>query len=242
MRDFLTGILCGSGAELRFRELAKTGQLQEFLPEVYAMIGVTQPPEYHPEGDVFEHTMLMLRHMAYPTPLLAWSVLLHDVGKPLTRSVEPSGRIRFFSHEEKGACLAEEILERLGFSAEEKSVIVHAVRHHMRFANVREMRKSKVESLLRQEHFGLELELHRLDCISCHSKMECFDFLLQQYLTLQSEAAPPELLSGKDLIALGFSPGKKMGDILRQLKQLQSAGKIVSPEEALEYAGQFLHK
>ena len=94
-RAFFTEILCSNSAEERLRELARSGELKELFPEVYAMIGVTQPPEFHPEGDVFEHTMIMLRHMVFPDPLLGWSVLLHDVGKPLTRSVEPSGRIRF---------------------------------------------------------------------------------------------------------------------------------------------------
>ena len=240
MREFLTRILCGPDSHLRFRQLAESGDLSSLLPEVHAMIGVSQPPEYHPEGDVFEHTMLMLSHMAYPDPLLGWSVLLHDVGKPLTRSVEPSGRIRFFCHEEKGADVAEKILKRFAFPVAEREIIVHAVRNHMRFAYVKEMRQSKVASLMQQPHFGLELELHRLDCISCHRKMECFDFLLQQLCTQTPEAE--DFLSGKDLIALGISPGRGMGSMLKQLKQLQSSGKILSRDEALEYVRQQLHK
>lgn len=240
MREFLTRLLCGPRPHIAFRDLAQRGELNSLLPEVAAMIGVSQPPEYHPEGDVFEHTMLMLEHMAYPDPLLGWSVLLHDVGKPLTRSVEASGRIRFFCHEEKGAALAEDILKRFGFPGAERDVIVHAVRNHMRFAYVKEMRKSKVEALMRQEHFGLELELHRLDCISCHRKMECFDFLLQQLCSEEPETG--QLLSGRDLIALGISPGREMGGILRRLKQLQGSGEILSRQQALEYVRQYLLK
>jgi poly(A) polymerase len=123
-RDFFTGILTSPGADLCFRELASRGALQTLFPEIHAMIGVTQPPEFHPEGDVFEHTMLMLHHMAYPDPLLGWSVLLHDVGKPLTRSVELSGRIRFFNHEVKGAEMAREILGKMAFPEEEINAVV----------------------------------------------------------------------------------------------------------------------
>ena len=133
-RDFLTRILCAPRAEENLRTLAEKGKFKELLPEVHAMIGVTQPPEYHPEGDVFEHTMIMLKHMVFPDPLLAWSVLLHDVGKPLTRSVEESGRIRFFGHEEKGAEMVPSILKRFGFQEKEIAIIVHAVKNHMRFA------------------------------------------------------------------------------------------------------------
>ena len=234
-KAFLNRILCAPGADLRFRELAETGVLEELIPEVAALQGVTQPPEFHPEGDVFEHTMLMLRHMVFPDLLLGWSVLLHDVGKPLTRSVEESGRIRFFSHEEKGAVMAEEILRRFEFPEQEISVIVHAVRNHMRFASVTGMRKAKLQRLIQEAHFGLELELHRLDCISCHGKMQCFDFLLKEVLQMPVPEAPA-WVTGKDLLALGVSPGRKMGELLQKLKELQSRGRFANPQQALEYA------
>ena len=233
--ELLSRILCAPRADLFFRELAKEGALEELLPEVAALQGVTQPPEFHPEGDVFEHTMLMLRHTAFPDLLLGWSVLLHDIGKPLTRSVEESGRIRFFSHEEKGAELAEEILKRLEFPEEDTAVIVHAVRNHMRFASVMDMRKSKVQRLLQEKHFGMELELHRLDCISCHGKMQCFDFLLEEVLQMPLPEAPA-MVTGKDLLALGVVPGRKMGELLKKLKELQSRGRFANPQQALEYA------
>ena len=233
-RDFLTRILCAPRAEENLRTLAEEGKFKELLPEVHAMIGVTQPPEYHPEGDVFEHTMIMLRHMVFPDPLLGWSVLLHDVGKPLTRSVEESGRIRFFGHEEKGALLADEILRRFKFDAEKRDIICHAVRNHMRFAHVTAMRQAKLERLMKEPFFGLELELHRLDCISCHGKMEGFDFLLGQYVRM----APPEpekFLSGRDLLERGITPGVRMGRILRDIRKMQLSGKISSREQALDY-------
>ena len=233
-RSFFTGILCAPQADEKLRELAESGVLEKLFPEISAMRGVSQPPEFHPEGDVFEHTMLMLRHMVFPDPLLGWSVLLHDVGKPLTRSVEASGRIRFFGHEEKGALLAAEILERFEFEKTDMELIVHAVRNHMRFAHVTDMRQAKLEKLMRSVSFPLELELHRLDCISCHGKMEGFDHLLGKYLLL----APPEpekLVSGRDLKERGIGSGVLCGTILREIRKVQLSGKINTRKEALEY-------
>ena len=233
-KNFFTEILCSGSAGAKFRSLACSGELKHLFPEIDAMRGVTQPPEFHPEGDVFEHTMIMLDHMRFPDPLLGWSVLLHDVGKPLTRSVESSGRIRFFSHEEKGAALAELILDRFGFEKSEREIICHAVRNHMRFAYVSQMRKAKVERLLKEPFFGLELELHRLDCISCHGKMGEFDFLLQQMIRL-SPPEPAKLVSGRDLIARGIPAGVRCGKILKEIRKAQLAGVITTRHEALNY-------
>ena len=237
-REFISRLLCGSSAGLAFRRLEREGRLAELLPEVACLRRVTQPPEFHPEGDVLEHTFLMLDHMVFPDELLGWSVLLHDVGKAPARSVEPSGRIRFFGHEEIGAAMAEGILGRFCFSPEEREIVVHAVRNHMRFASVREMRRSKVESLLRETHFPLELELHRLDCISCHGLMVGFDFLLEALVSLPPPEAPP-LLTGKDLLAAGFSPGREMGAVLKHVRELQLQGVVRTPQEALRRAEEF---
>ena len=237
-RTFVAKLFRAPFAGLAFRRLEEEGRLAELLPEVACLRQVTQPPEFHPEGDVLEHTFLMLDHMVFPDELLGWSVLLNDVGKAPARSVEPSGRIRFFGHEESGAEMAENILGRFGFSPEEREKIVHAVRNHMRFASVREMRRSKVESLLRDAHFPLELELHRLDCISCHGLMEGFDFLLETLVSLPAPEAPP-LLTGKELLAAGFSPGRAMGEILKHLRELQNRGEIRTPQEALRRAEEF---
>ena len=239
-RDLVARLLCAPFAGRAFRRFEKEGGLAELLPEVACLRHVTQPPEFHPEGDVLEHTFLMLDHMVFPDELLGWSVLLHDVGKAPARSVEVSGRIRFFGHEEIGAEMAEKILGRFGFSPEEREIIVHAVRNHMRFASVREMRRSKVESLLREAHFPLELELHRLDCISCHGLMGGFDFLLEVLVSLPPPEDPP-LLTGKDLLAAGFPPGREMGVILKQLRELQLQGEIRTPQEALRRAEEISH-
>ena len=234
-RNFIAGLLKKPFAGLAFRRLEKEGRLAELLPEVACLRQVTQPPEFHPEGDVLEHTLIMLDHMVFPDELLGWSVLLHDVGKAPARSVEPSGRIRFFGHEELGAEMAEKILGRFGFSPDEREKVVHAVRNHMRFASVREMRRSKVESLLREAHFPLELELHRLDCISCHGLMEGFDFLLETLASLPPPEEPP-LLTGKDLLAAGFPPGREMGELLKRIRELRLQGVVRTPQEALRRA------
>ena len=241
LRIFFTRILCAPCADLEFYRLAEDGRLKEFLPEVDAMRGVTQPPEFHPEGDVFEHTMVMLRHMVYPDPLLGWSVLLHDIGKPVTRSVECSGRIRFFSHETAGVEIAEKVLERLNFDDSSKETILHAVRNHMRFANVEDMRKSKVLKLLQEPSFALELELHRLDCISCHGKMEGFNFLLEELLSLPAPEPEP-LINGRILADLGMTPGRSLGGMLRKIRALQLSGVITSREQAAAYAEESLRK
>ena len=237
-RNFIAGLLKKPFAGLAFRRLEKEGRLAELLPEVACLRQVTQPPEFHPEGDVLEHTLIMLDHMVFPDELLGWSVLLHDVGKAPARSVEPSGRIRFFGHEEIGAEMAEKILGRFGFSPDEREKVVHAVRNHMRFARVREMRRSKVESLLREAHFPLELELHRLDCISCHGLMEGFDFLLEVLVSLPPPEEPP-LLTGKDLLAAGFPPGREMGELLKRIRELRLQGVVRTPQEALRRAEEF---
>ena len=240
-KAFFTEILISGKAEERLRDLCASGKLRELFPELHAMEGVTQPPEFHPEGDVFEHTMVMLRHMVCPDPLLGWSVLLHDVGKPLTRTVESSGRIRFFGHEELGAEIAEKLLVDMGFEKEETEIIKHAVRNHMRFASVQQMRPAKVTRLMKEPFFGLELELHRLDCISCHGKMACFDFLLGQYVQM----APPEperLVSGKDLLERGLKPGALLGRILNDVRGAQLNGAITSRSSALAYIDKVIRK
>lgn len=240
-KALFTEILISGNAEESLRDLCASGRLRELFPELHAMAGVTQPPEFHPEGDVFEHTMIMLRHMVFPDPLLGWSVLLHDVGKPLTRTVESSGRIRFFGHEELGAEIAEKLLIDLGFGKNETEIIKHAVRNHMRFASVRQMRHAKVEQLMKEPFFGLELELHRLDCISCHGKMECFDFLLGEFVRM----APPEperLVSGKDLLERGLKPGASMGRILKEIRGAQLNGAITTRSEALAYIDKVIRK
>ncbi|MFA6294104.1 MAG: CCA tRNA nucleotidyltransferase [Victivallales bacterium] len=235
IRDELDKMLTGTDPERALRMMLELGILKEVLPEIAAMRGVTQHHEYHPEGDVFEHTALMLSHMAFPDTELAWSVLLHDVGKPLTKSTGEDGIEHFYTHEQKSAEMAEDILKRYRLPSKSIASIVHAVRQHMRYAHVREMRTAKWKRLIAEETFPIELELHRIDCISSHRLMSSFTFLLDRMNELANEIKlPPPLVTGKDLIALGMKPGPEFGEILEIMADLQLEGKITTKEEALE--------
>ncbi len=238
LRTEITLMLTGPDPARAMRLLQRTGLMAAVLPEVAAMEGVEQPPEFHPEGDVFVHTMLMLEHMAYPDPLLGWSVLLHDVGKPRTYSVEEgSGRIRFFGHEALGAEMAADILDRLRFSCVDRERVVQAVRNHMRFAFVTEMKAAKLRRLLADPNFSLELELHRLDCIACHGIMTGFVFLLDELRRAPDRAVLPEpLVMGRDLVAAGRRPGPGFRRALDAVYDRQLAGEFGSREEALASA------
>ena len=236
IREELTRILTGKHPDRALRLLLETGLLKAVLPEAAALSGVTQPPEYHPEGDVFEHICLMFKHMAYPDPQLAWSVLLHDIGKPVTRSVEPGGRIRFFCHEERGAEMVREIAERLHFSLHDRESIARAVRNHMRMASVREMKTAKLKKLMADDNFSLELELHRLDCISCHSFMDTFVFLTDKLCCEPDPALPPRWVMGKDLVKAGVPPSPAFKTVLEETFDRQLSGEFNTPEEALIFA------
>ncbi len=235
----LTMIFTGESPELALDMLHDTGILAVLLPEVEAMRGVAQPPQYHPEGDVYEHTRLMLKAMAFPDELTAWSVLLHDVAKPLTYFVDETGRIRFFGHEQKGAELAKKIMSRLRFSRQAIDRVSRAVKNHMRFASVLQMRKDKVRRLLADDNFPLELELHRLDCISSHALMDVFTFLLDKIVEQSGEVKlPPPLLTGRDLIELGFKPGPKFKKILNKVSGLQLKNNLKTKEQAIAFVKQ----
>lgn len=232
----LTMIFTGKAPDKALELLHKSGLLAVLLPEVEAMHGVSQPPEYHPEGDVFEHTKLMLKAMALPSDLLAWSVLLHDVAKPLTHFVEEGGRIRFFGHEQRGAEMSKKIMTRLKFSKQAIEKVSKAVKNHMRFASVKQMRKDKVKRLIADDNFILELELHRLDCISSHALMDVFNFLLDTIIEQLGEVELPKaLLTGKDLIAMGFKPGPKFKKILEKVSDMQLKNKLKSSKAAKSY-------
>ena len=184
--------------------------------------------------------MLMLKNMTLPTPNLAWSVLLHDVGKAATFSREENGRIRFFGHERVGEEIANTILTRFHFSVADRESILSAIRNHMRFAAVREMKAAKLRKLLADDNFALELELHRLDCISCHGKLECFVYLVDQLRNRGDERLPEPLLRGRDLVAAGFAPSARFGKVLHDIYELQIAGEIEDAPAALELASKML--
>lgn len=194
----LTLIFTGETPDLALDMLHESGLLAALLPEIEALRGVTQPPQFHPEGDVYEHTRLMLKGMALPNELIAWSVLLHDVAKPSTYFVDETGRERFFGHEQRGAEMARDIMQRLRFSNQAVDRVSRAVKNHMRFASVLQMRKDKVKRLIADDNFPLELELHRLDCISSHALMDVFTFLLDKIVEQAGEVKlPPPLLTVK---------------------------------------------
>jgi poly(A) polymerase len=233
IRDELVRILTEGGARRGFELLDETGLLGDILPEVAAMKGVAQPPEFHPEGDVWTHTLLMLEAMREPTPTLALGVLLHDVGKPPTRSF--NSRIRFDGHAEVGARMAVTILQRLRFSNETIRQVEALVAHHLRFKDVRHMRESTLRRFLRLERFDEHLELHRLDCLASHGNLENYFFVKEKLEALPAEALkPPRLITGHDLIREGYRPGPAFARILETVETAQLESRIKTRDEALE--------
>jgi poly(A) polymerase len=234
VREELVRILTEGGARRGFEMLDETGLLVEILPEVKAMQGVEQPPEYHPEGDVWTHTLLMLEHLREPSVTLALGALLHDVGKPGTfRRAE---RIRFDGHVEEGVRIAGDILGRLRFSSDEIRQVLALIGNHMRFMDVERMKESTLKRFLRLDRFEEHLELHRLDCVASHGNLENYEYVRRKLEELPAEQIRPKpLLTGSDLIAEGYEPGPMFKEILGAVEDLQLEGKLNSREEALEY-------
>ena len=233
VRDELVRILTEGGARRGFEMLNASGMLADLLPEVEAMKGVEQPPEFHPEGDVWVHTLLLLEKLGRATPTLALGALLHDVGKPPTfRVVE---RIRFDGHVEEGLRLARGILHRLRFSREEAEQVEALVANHMRFKDVHSMKKSTLKRFLRMPHFDEHLELHRLDVLSSHGDLENYEMVKQTLAELSEEQlSPPRLVTGGDLIAAGYQPGPLFSEILAVVEDAQLEGRIHTPDEAMD--------
>lgn len=233
VREELTQMLTSRFPDKALLLLEKSRLLSFVLPEVSRLRQVEQPPQFHPEGDVLTHTALMLRHMALATPLLAWSVLLHDVGKFTTARRDETGRIRFFGHESEGARLAVEMMTRLHFSRNEIKVVETAIQNHMRFASVEAMKEGKLRQIVADENFALELELNRLDCLASNhlfgALIRCLDFLG----TLPDVELPPPLITGRDLIAAGLTPSPRFKELLDQLFDWQIAQKIDDRETML---------
>ena len=206
IRDELTLLLTEGCAVYGLRLLDQSGLLQVVLPEVAAMRGVPQDAEFHPEGDVWTHVQLLFEYLDEPSAELAWSALLHDIGKPST--MVRAERIRFHGHDAAGAEMAAAICGRLRMSNESRRVICTLVAEHMRISHVRQMRPSTLMRLLREPHFPELLQLHRADCLASHGKLDLYKFCQEQLAALKKEhLRPPALLSGSDLIALGFAPG-----------------------------------
>jgi len=217
--------------------LDASGLMKAVLPELEAMKGCEQPPQFHPEGDVFRHTRLMLDLLPEKVSLpLVLSVLFHDIGKPPTSSVDNDGRIRFNGHDRVGAEMTEAIMQRLRFSRAEIDATVEAVRQHMVFKDVPNMRIAKLKRFMARPNFADELELHRVDCVSSHGMLDNYEFLQRKQTEFASEPIiPPPLLRGDDLIALGMKPGPRFREILDAVETQQLEGELSDRDEALAW-------
>ncbi|SPE44264.1 Metal dependent phosphohydrolase (fragment) [Candidatus Sulfotelmatobacter sp. SbA7] len=223
-------------ARSAFLLLDGTGLLHEVLPEIKAMKGVEQPPEFHPEGDVFVHTLLLLEKLPHPcSAALAWGALLHDVGKPPTFRVAPD-RIRFDGHVDVGVKMAEEICQRLRFSNDDTDQILALVDNHMRFAHAMRMSESTFAKFVRMPRFDEHLELHRLDCQASYGDLTTYDFTRTKMAAMTPEAMrPAPLVTGEDLIALGHVPGPRFKEILFAVENGQLEGRLRDREEAMRF-------
>jgi len=233
VREELVRILTEGGARRGFELLDASGMLADLLPEVAAMKGVAQPPEYHPEGDVWRHTLLLLEQLHLPTPTLALGALLHDVGKPPTFRV--AERIRFDGHVEEGVRLARGILTRLRCSREEIEQVEALIDNHMRFKDVNRMKESTLKRFLRLPQFAEHLELHRLDAMSSNQRLDNYAMAKGKFEEYSVEHLRPEpLVTGADLIGMGYQPGPRFSEMLAVLEDAQLEGRILSQEEAME--------
>ncbi len=236
VRDELTRMLTEGHGRRAFLLLDESGLLQQVLREISAMKGVAQPAEFHPEGDVFVHTLLLLENLPQPCPLtLAWGALLHDVGKPATFRVAPD-RIRFDNHVDVGVKMAEEICRRLRFSNDETEQILALVDNHMRFGHVSRMKESTLKKFLRMPKFDEHLALHRADSLASHRNLSTYEFIQQKRAEIPAEKMRPSpLVTGQDLIAAGHAPGPKFREILNAVEDAQLEGQLPSREAALEF-------
>ena len=238
LRDELTKLLTEGQARRGFELLDETRLLPELLPEIARMKGVEQPPQFHPEGDVWIHTLLMIEKLEPNCPpTVAWGVLLHDVGKPPTFK-PPSGpgdRIRFDEHAEVGTRMAEDICRRLRFSNEDTAQVAALVANHMRFKDVLQMKPATLKRFVRLDRFEEHMELHRLDCLSSHRKLDNYEFM-RRFLaeTPPEQVRPPRLLTGDDLVRLGYRPGPAFKAILEAVEEAQLEGTLRTYEDALE--------
>ncbi|MCF7729769.1 MAG: CCA tRNA nucleotidyltransferase [Chthoniobacterales bacterium] len=240
IRDEIEKIFLSPHRNRGFDLLDQSGLLKEIFPEIEDLKGCEQPPEFHPEGDVFVHTRMMLSLLPLKASLpLILSVLFHDIGKPSTRTVDMHGTMRFYAHDQVGAKMTEKILQRLRFSNKIIDAVVPAVRLHMSFKDVPKMRLSTLRRMMARPTFKDELELHRVDCTSSHGMLDNYELLLQK----QSEFAsipllPQPLVTGRDLMVLGLQPGPEFGKILQIVKEAQLENLIHTKEEAMALAKQ----
>ena len=237
IREELVRMFLSSNRTRGWDLLDSSGLMRAILPEIDAMKGCAQPEQFHPEGDVFEHTRLMLQFLPEKVSVpLVFGVLLHDVAKPRTATVDNTGRIRFNEHDRIGAEMTEEIMRRLRFSGAEIDATVEMVRQHMVFKDVPKMRMAKLKRFMARTTFDDELELHRVDCQGSHRMLDNYEFLLRKREEFANEPIiPPPLVRGDDLIALGLKPSPKFGEILEAVETRQLEGTLRTREEALEW-------
>jgi len=234
VRDELTKMLTEGHARRAFELLDTTGLLAEVLPEMAHMKGVEQPPQYHPEGDVWTHTLMLLEQLpAGCSTTLAWGALLHDVGKPATFRRAPN-RIRFDGHVEIGVAMGAEICRRFRFSNEETRQVVALIENHMRFMDAPRMKASTLKRFFRLERFDEHLVLHRMDCLAASGNLEHWDFVRERFSSMPEESVRPKpLITGRELIAAGYAPGAGFREMLRAAEDAQLEGAIATTEEAL---------
>jgi poly(A) polymerase len=235
VRDEVLKMLTEGHARRAFELLDQTDLLEHVLPEIKKMQGVAQPPQYHPEGDVWTHTLMLLEGLPAGCPkTLALGALLHDVGKPPTFRVAPD-RIRFDQHAEVGTKMAEEICRRFRLSNDDTDQVLSLVANHMRFGDVQRMKDSTLKRFFRLPRFEQHLELHRLDCQSSHRDLSLYEFAKEKFYTLPAEQIRPQpLITGADLIAAGYEPGPKFKELLTAVEDAQLDGSISTKEEAME--------
>jgi poly(A) polymerase len=246
LRDELTKMLTEGAAKRAFELLDESWLLGQVLPEVAAMKGVEQPPQYHPEGDVWTHTLLMIEGLPVnSSPTLSWGVLLHDVGKPPTfqSAGETGDRIRFNNHVEVGVRMTEAICRRLRFSNEDAEQIVALVGNHMKFGNAEEMRTSTLKRFVRMPRFEEHLALHRLDCLSSHRDLDSYNFVKEFVANTPAEQVRPQrLVTGEHLRDMGYIPGPQFREILSSVEDAQLEGQIKTEEEAVAWVRKRFHR
>jgi poly(A) polymerase len=235
VRDELTKMLTEGRARRAFELLDETGLLQQVLPEIVKMKGVQQPPQFHPEGDVFIHTLMVIEQLAAGTPCtLAWGALLHDVGKPPTFRVAPD-RIRFDGHVEVGIAIGAEICRRFRFSNEDTRQILALIENHMRFADAPRMKESTLKRFFRLPCFEEHLQLHKMDCMAAHANLDIYHFVAERYRSMpQEDVRPQPLVTGRELIAAGYAPGPQFKEMLQAAEDAQLEGSVTTTDEAME--------
>ncbi len=243
IREELVKIFTRAGAARGMVLLSESGLMKEILPEVEAMRGVEQPEQFHPEGDVYEHTRLLLEHLRPPvSTVLAFAALFHDIGKPQTAAIR-KGRLTFYEHSEAGVKIAQTIMRRLRFSNDEIDGVCECVANHMKFMDVQKMRSGKLKQFISRPNFEEEMELHRVDCTASHGMLDNLTFLREKLKEYEHEELKPKpLVNGEDLIALGMKPGKAMKPILEEAFVMQLEGRFKNREDALEWLRSTVHK